>query len=69
MFRINLFFCLFFCAFAYILAVEKSRIVKTIIIIGLIGLTIWNGVTLWDKSYSAENNKPIEGYILCHTSL
>ena len=51
---------LFIFAFAYILSVEKSRIVKIVVVIGLIGLTIWNGVTLWNKSYSEENSKPIE---------
>lgn len=51
---------LFIFAFAYVLSVEKSRLIKIIVIIGLIVLTIWNGVTLWDKSYSEENSKPIE---------
>lgn len=51
---------LFIFALAYVLAVEKSRIVKIVICAGLIGLTIWNGITLWNKSYSEENSKPIE---------
>lgn len=51
---------LFIFALAYVLSVEKSRIIKIVIFVGLIVLTIWNGVTLWNKSYSEDNNKPIE---------
>ena len=51
---------LFIFALAYILSVEKSRIVKIVICVGLIGLSVWNGVTLWTKSYSEENSKPID---------
>ena len=51
---------LFIFAFAYVLSIEKSRLIKIIICVGLISLTIWNGITLWNKSYSAENKVPID---------
>ena len=51
---------LFIFAFAYVLSIEKSRLIKIIICAGLISLTIWNGITLWNKSYSAENKVPID---------
>lgn len=47
-------------AFAYVLSVEKTRVIKTIILVGLLILTVWNGVCLMQKSYSEENNKPME---------
>ncbi len=51
---------LFIFALAYVLSVEKSRIIKIVVVGGLLVLTIWNGVTLWNKSYSEDNEKPIE---------
>ena len=51
---------LFIFAFAYVLSLEKGKIIKILIFLALIVLCVWNGATLLNKSYTEENNKPIE---------